>query len=243
MFDHVAIRVSDLTRSEHFYTTVLGALGHVPERDGQDLFWDEFYIGPTDAEHPVTRHLHVGLVAASREAVDRFDQAGVDAGYSSDGEPGERPQYRPGYYGAFLLDPDGNSVEAVHHDHVERGGVIDHLWIGVRDAERSFAFYELIAPYTGLRQGLAWEGARQLSGAGATFVLVAAGRQPTSGLHLAFPAPDQQTVRDFHAAALAAGHTDHGPPGERRQYHPGYFAAFVLDPDGTNVESVFHGGP
>ena len=243
MFDHVGISVSDRRRSEHFYRTVLGTLGLEPETDQHYISWDEFFIGSADAEHPATKHLHVGFVAWSREQVDRFHQVGVDAGFASDGDPGERPQYLPGYYGAFLLDPDGNSIEAVHHDQVRRGGVIDHLWIGVRDLERSFAFYKQIARHTGLREGAAWEGGRQLRGAWATFALVADGRPPTSGLHLAFPAPDRRTVEDFHAAALAAGGTDHGAPGERPQYHPGYFAAFVLDPDGTNVESVLHERP
>ena len=58
---------------------------------------------------------------------------------------------------------------------------------------------------------------------------------------MAFPAPDRQTVREFHQAAIAAGYRDNGGPGERPQYGPGYYAAFVLDPDGTNVESMVRG--
>ena len=63
---------------------------------------------------------------------------------------------------------------------------------------------------------------------------------PTVGLHVAFQAPDRATVDRFYEAAIAAGGRDNGPPGER-DYHPGYYAAFVLDPDGTNVEAVYHG--
>jgi len=240
MFDHVGVRASDMKRSEHFYRTVLGALGLDAQSNQEYVWWDEFIIGATDAEHPVTQHLHIGFVAWSREAVDRFHQAGVDAGYTSDGGPGERPQYLPSYYGAFLLDPDGNSIEAIHHDDVRRGGVIDHMWIGVRDLERAFAFYKVIARHTGLRVGVSWDGAHQMRGGWATFALVADGRPPTTGLHLAFQAPDRQTVEDFHAAATAAGYTDNGAPGPRPQYSPGYFGAFVLDPDGNNIESVFH---
>jgi catechol 2,3-dioxygenase-like lactoylglutathione lyase family enzyme len=69
---------------------------------------------------------------------------------------------------------------------------------------------------------------------------VTADGAPTTGLHLAFQAADEEAVRRFHQAALAAGGTDNGGPGERH-YHPGYYGAYVLDPDGNNVEAVFHG--
>jgi catechol 2,3-dioxygenase-like lactoylglutathione lyase family enzyme len=63
---------------------------------------------------------------------------------------------------------------------------------------------------------------------------------PASCVHLAFQAADQEAVRRFHQAALAAGGRDNGKPGER-PYHPGYYAAYVIDPDGNNIEAVFHG--
>jgi catechol 2,3-dioxygenase-like lactoylglutathione lyase family enzyme len=241
MLDHVGVRVSDLQRSERFYSTVLGALDLESERSHEYLWWDEFVIGAVDDEHPApTQHLHIGFVAWSREAVDRFHRVGVEAGFTSDGAPGERPRYLPGYYGAFLLDPDGNSIEAVNHAQVRRGGVIDHLWIGVRDLERSAAFYRLIARHTGLRAGELSDGALQMRGPWATLALVADGRPPTTGLHFAFTVPDRQTVAEFHAAAVAAGYPDNGAPGIRSRYSPGYFGAFVLDPDGNNVEAVVH---
>lgn len=242
MFDHVGVHVSDRQRSEAFYRCFLGALGIEPTHSGAGhIEWDDFALGETDGDHPVTRHLHVGFVADSREQVDLAWEAAVAAGYTDDGRPGERPQYDPTYYGAFLLDPDGNSVEAVHHDDVRRGGHIDHLWIGVSDLDASVAFYRTIARHAGLRLGSPASGRCQLRGAWATSAVVADGRPVTSGLHLAFPAPDARTVREFHEAALAAGYRDNGGPGERPQYHPGYFGAFVLDPDGNNIESVFHG--
>jgi catechol 2,3-dioxygenase-like lactoylglutathione lyase family enzyme len=240
VFDHIGVSVSDFKRSAHFYRTVLGVLGFESGSDEKYMWWEEFFIGATDAEHPATQHLHVGFAASSRDDVDRFHRAGVEAGYSSDGEPGPRPAYGPAYYGAFLLDPDGNSVEAVHNERPRSGVVVDHLWIGVHDLARSFAFYDLVAIHAGIYAGLNWEDARQFRGSQASFVLVADGRPPTSGLHLAFPAPDRETVQQFHAAAVGAGYTDHGAPGVRPQYSPGYYGAFVLDPDGTNVESVIH---
>jgi catechol 2,3-dioxygenase-like lactoylglutathione lyase family enzyme len=66
------------------------------------------------------------------------------------------------------------------------------------------------------------------------------GEPLTEHVHLAFPAPDRATVDEFHRVALAAGYRDNGAPGERPHYHPGYYGAFVIDPDGHNVEAVYH---
>ena len=115
MFDHVGIAVADLGASERFYRTVLSVLGVEPSHaDAELVEWDDWDIGAADHEHPVARGLHVGFRAPSRAAVDACWQAGIDAGYRGDGAPGPRADYGPDYYGAFLLDPDGNSVEAVH---------------------------------------------------------------------------------------------------------------------------------
>lgn len=189
--------------------------------------------------------LHLAFLAPTREIADAFWRAGTEAGHPSDGAPGPRPQYRPDYYGAFLLDPDGNSVEAAHHgDVTKRGeGHIDHLWVGVADLAASRAFYETIAPYAGLeaRDHAHLPDLVQFRGPdGGSCSFVADGRPVTRDLHLAFGAPDRATVDAFHRAATEAGYTDNGPPGERPEYHPGYYGAFVLDPDGTNVEVVFH---
>ena len=80
----------------------------------------------------------------------------------------------------------------------------------------------------------------RFSGPDLSFSLVDDERPLTEHVHMAFRAESDATVRAFHAAALAAGYTDHGGPGERAVYHPGYFGAFVLDPDGHNIELVNH---
>jgi catechol 2,3-dioxygenase-like lactoylglutathione lyase family enzyme len=243
MFDHVGVAVSDLAASERFYRTVLNTLGAEPSHADPGLVeWEEWAIGPTDREHPVTRGLHVGFRARARAQVDAFWRAGVEAGYRDDGAPGPRTQYDPAYYGGFLLDPDGNSVEAVCGD---RGmavpdGHVDHLWIRVRDPQASRRFYTTIAPHAGLRLTLDEPGRVQLSGPDYSFSLVRDERPLTEHVHLAFAARENDTVRAFHAAALAAGYTDNGAPGERTVYHPGYYGAFVLDPDGNNIELVNH---
>src|SRR3954453_13700204 len=108
MFDHVTIRVSDRAASERFYETVLGAIGvSKTASDEHYAEWDDFSLAHGDGP---TRALHVGFCAWSHEDVDAFWRAGVAAGYESDGEPGMRTQYSDDYYGAFLLDPDGNSA-------------------------------------------------------------------------------------------------------------------------------------
>jgi catechol 2,3-dioxygenase-like lactoylglutathione lyase family enzyme len=166
----------------------------------------------------------------------------VEAGYRDDGAPGLRTQYAPTYYGAFLLDPDGNSVEAVCGDFDEAApdGKVDHLWIRVRAPQVSRRFYTTIAPQAGLRLTYDEPDRVRLSGADYRFSLVRDDRPLTQHVHIAFSAQDDATVRAFHAAALAAGYENHGGPGERAVYHPGYYAAFVLDPDGHNVEVVNH---
>src|SRR3954451_19133319 len=241
MLDHVTLRVADLGASRAFYETVLATLGisSPTHADGDLVEWDDFGLSPATAEKPVTRRLHIGFGAPSREHVDAFWEAGKRAGYRDDGAPGPRPEYGPDYYGGFLLDPDGNSAEAVLHDGVRPLGHVDHLWIRVADVAAARAFYLTIASHAGLRPGTDEPDRAQFQGAGGSFSLVA-GREPTEHAHLAFPAPDITTVEAFHRAATEAGYADNGAPSERPEYHPGYHAAFVLDPDGNNVEVVFH---
>src|SRR2546427_8561875 len=111
MFDHVGIAVADLAASERFYRTVLSALGAEPSyADAGLVEWEDWAIGPTDREHPVTRGLHVGFRARDRAQVDAFWRAGIDAGYRDDGAPGPRTHYGPTYYGGFPPDPGGHSA-------------------------------------------------------------------------------------------------------------------------------------
>ncbi len=238
MFDHVDIRVSDFDASKRFYDTVLSVLDK--ERTATEegfAEWSAFSIHSDD--RPVTQRLHVAFFAP-RERVDAFHRAGVEAGFTSDGEPGPRPQYTPEYYGAFLLDPDGNSVEAVSVAGERKLGQIDHLWLRVADVAAATRFYETIAPHAGLEVRRHAADHTQLVGSRDSFSLLAG--EPTVNVHMAFPG-DNAAVDAFHAAAIAAGYEDNGAPGERPVYHPGYYGAFVLDPDGNNVEVVNHNRP
>jgi catechol 2,3-dioxygenase-like lactoylglutathione lyase family enzyme len=115
-----------------------------------------------------------------------------------------------------------------------RGRLIDHVHLVVRDLAASRRFYA--AALASLGREITFEGPGFFS---SDELFVSTG-EAISHVHLAFQTRDRDTVHRFHAAALAAGGRDHGGPGERR-YHPGYYAAFVLDPDGNNIEAVHHG--
>lgn len=124
----------------------------------------------------------------------------------------------------------------------------DHLSIGVEDLERAAAFYDAVLGALGHVR--LWRTARA-AGYGppgftgeAPFAIVHGGeaaKPPGRGSHIAFQAPSRDAVDRFHAAALAMGGVDEGPPGIREHYDPGYYAAFVRDPDGHRIEAVRHG--
>jgi catechol 2,3-dioxygenase-like lactoylglutathione lyase family enzyme len=239
MFDHVTIYVPDRDASTRFFDTVLVTLGVATSYQTSSFAeWDDFSLTHADDDHGRTHGLHVAFAAPTREQVDAFWQAGVEAGFEDDGPPGPRRQDLPDYYGSFLRSPDGNSIEAVHYDDVgNRSGIVDHVWVRVADLEASTAFYRLVAEAVGLR--LTEDGDRtSLHGDDGASISFVAG-EPTRHLHVAFGG-DNAAVDAFHASLTAAGHPDNGPPGERPRYHPGYYAAYVLDPDGNNVEVVNH---
>jgi catechol 2,3-dioxygenase-like lactoylglutathione lyase family enzyme len=242
VFDHVTIRVSNREASERLYEDVLRTLGIERSHTARDFTeWNDFSLTQADDEDPVTRRLHIGFVAPSRAHVDEFWRVGTEVGFRDDGAPGPRPQYRDDYYGAFLLDPDGNSVEAVHHGALRQGGAVDHLWIRVADVAASREFYEAVAPHAGFRLRHDSAERAQFAGSSGSFSLVAG--TPTEHVHMAFPADDDATVEAFYRAAIEAGYRDNGVPRERPIYHPGYFGAYILDPDGNNIEVVNHNRP
>lgn len=125
MIDHVGYAVSDFARSKAFFTATLAPLGYAlfreltPEMTGGTSHagfgadHPDFWIGT--GRPPVTG-LHLAFRAHSRATVDAFYKAALAAGGTDNGAPGLRPQYHPAYYGAFVLDPDGNNIEAVCHD-------------------------------------------------------------------------------------------------------------------------------
>ena len=113
VFDHIDLRATDYPESVRFYETVLAPLGipKLHEDEEGTCFTNLNVVGG----RPATRNLHLCFFAREKEHVDAFHRDGVEAGFRSNGGPGYR-DYAPGYYAAYLLDPDGNNVEALYRD-------------------------------------------------------------------------------------------------------------------------------
>ena len=240
MFDHITLGIADLAIASTVFVAVLGQLEIEQTTSTPSLsVWGNFALTPTDEEHPIARRVHVAFIAPTQAHVDRFAQAGIDAGLADDGPAGPRPQYADDYYAAFLKDPAGNSFEAVHRNGQRPRGIIDHVAIRVTDVEASTAFYSTIGPAAGLtiRRQAPDRTSLAVGTSDGSLSLIAG--EPTQNIHLAFSG-DADRVRRFHADATAAGYRSNGEPGERPRYHDGYYAAYVLDPDGNNIEVVNH---
>ncbi len=125
LIDHVQIVASDLEATKRFYKAVFEALEIPMGGEGPEFFWcDELFVSstrldPRNALAPIGP-MHLAFQARDRAMVERFHKAGLAAGATDDGAPGERAHYHPGYYAAFLIDPDGNYIEAVFHGPANR---------------------------------------------------------------------------------------------------------------------------
>jgi catechol 2,3-dioxygenase-like lactoylglutathione lyase family enzyme len=240
VFDHITLRVPDLAVATRAFRSLLDQL-QIEQTTSTPSFsvWGNFALTQTDDEHPIAQRFHLAFIAPTPAHVDRFWRSGVDAGFADDGPAGPRPNYAEDYYAAFLKDPAGNGFEAVHRDGERPNGNIDHVAIRVNDVEASTSFYSTIGAAAGLTvRRQAADRAAFSVGASDGSLLVIAG-EPTQSVHIAFSGEDDD-VRRFHADATAAGYRSNGEPGERPRYHEGYYAAFVLDPDGNNIEVVNH---
>ena len=118
LIDHIHLVVRDLEASRKFYDVVFEALGFKIEGEGPDFFWiDELFVSTAQskaAAGTLTGRHHLAFQAKDKATVEAFHKAGLKAGGEDNGAPGERP-YHPGYYAAFLIDPDGNNIEAAYH--------------------------------------------------------------------------------------------------------------------------------
>ncbi len=118
LIDHVQLVVKDLAASKRFYKAVFGVLCIPLGGEADDYLWaDELFISNKEsqaAQGALTGRVHLAFQGKSRDVVEKFHKAALAAGGHDNGAPGERP-YHPGYYGAFVLDPDGNNIEVVYH--------------------------------------------------------------------------------------------------------------------------------
>lgn len=123
LVDHIQLVTRDLDKSKRFYAAVLGVFGVPIGGEGPGFFWaDEIFVSSKDspaAHGELTGRMHFAFQAKDRATVDRFHAVGLEAGGHDNGKPGPR-NYHPGYYAAFLTDPDGNNVEAVYHGPAKR---------------------------------------------------------------------------------------------------------------------------
>jgi len=120
LIDHVHLIAADLAKAKRFYSAVLGALGRGIEGEGDGYFWsDELFVSTADEHARGPTRVHLAFQAPDEVTVQRFHAAGLAAGGTDNGAPGLRA-YHPGYYGAFVIDPDGNNIEAVFHGRAER---------------------------------------------------------------------------------------------------------------------------
>ena len=123
LIDHVHLVVPDLAATRRFYAAIFEVLQIPLGGEGDDFFWaDELFVSTPDSEAAqgkLTGRHHLAFQAQSRAVVDAFHRAALAAGGKDNGAPGERP-YHPGYYAAFVLDPAGNNIEAVHHGDAKR---------------------------------------------------------------------------------------------------------------------------
>ncbi|MET0355743.1 MAG: VOC family protein [Cellvibrio sp.] len=123
LIDHIQLVVKNLPASQKFYTAVFNVLDIPIGGTGDDFFWaDELFVSTKESEaaqgHLTGRH-HLAFQASGPDVVDAFYKAALENGGKDNGKPGERP-YHPGYYAAFVLDPDGNNIEAVYHGKAKR---------------------------------------------------------------------------------------------------------------------------
>ncbi|SMF09873.1 Catechol 2,3-dioxygenase [Tistlia consotensis] len=255
--DGITLGYRDRARAQAFYAAALAPLGMgaLVEREAEVGFGRPgaapvaWLLRPFNGLPPTWGNgTHVAFLAGSREAVEGFYKAGLAAGGLDEGAPGLRLHYADDYYAAYLRDPDGNKLQAVHYLGGDPATVeaepFSHITLGCNDLERGRAFYDPVMASLGLarvvdepdlsygygRAGsrLPWVYAhRTFDGRPATWA---------NGFEVVWQADDPRQVEAWHAAGLANGGFDEGAPGPR-SYRPGYFGAYLRDPDGNKLHA------
>jgi len=261
MFTHFTLGTNDRPRAEAFYAAVMPLLGLKLVKSVEAFFAygaDEqappwLVINPPFDALPATwsNGFHIALRAKDEAAVRGFHAAALAAGGRDEGPPGLRAAYAADYFAAYVRDPDGNKLQAVHYRDGRRAGpcgdVVSHITLGSNDLERSTAFYEGLLAVLGIERQPGEETPGEdlafgLAGMQLPIVFIQEpfdGRPATwgNGAQVSFDASSRADVRAFHEAALSLGGSDEGEPGLRPRYHAAYFAAYVRDPDGNKLQA------
>ena len=230
----------DRPASERFYSTVLGTLGIEQTYSDEELVeWgDDFALSPAGGERPVTPPAPHRVRRALARLVDRFWTVGTEAGYETMGRLGLGRSTARTTTVASCSTPTATALGAVHHALTPPGTGIDHVWMRIADVGAARRFYETIAPHAGSKvRGLGEDHLQCVAATGSLSLVV--GERPSENVHIAFGSSDE-AVDAFHRTAISAGYRNNGEPGERPEYRPGYYGAFVLDPDSSNIEVVCH---
>lgn len=266
MFSHITLGTNDLARAEVFYGAVGSTLGmplQSVDHDEGDLRIARsdqrstplIVCRPFDDQPASSGNgFHIAFMAESQEMVDKFYATALAYGGSDEGQPGLRSIYAPDYYAAYVRDPDGNKLQAVHYIDGRKtgatGDVISHITLGHAGFEQAYCFYENLLAQLGIVD-IPEEAYPSLAGFGIPgyrtpiiYLQPPYDRHPPSfgnGTHVAFTAADRDAVDRFHEVALAHGGRSDGEPGLRPHYAASYYAAYVRDQVGTKLQAVCRG--
>ena len=244
------IGVADTARARAFYGSLFGwRFEPVPAGDGFEITTPNIRGGMHGDDAGAAPYVFFEVREMER-ALDRVRELGGTV-EESDVEGYDENISR---FGRFkLCRDDQGSPFGLHQspaaegkevpESASRRPTIDHITLLARDLVASRRFYEAVLAPLGLGLEFEQEGLLAFGSGEGGRLIIYAGERPAGGVHLAFSAPDREAVVAFHAAALEAGGRDNGAPGLRPEYHSGYYGAYVLDPDGNNVEAVHHTVP
>lgn len=270
MLSHFTLGSNNLTRAQQFYTPVMAVLGQSLLESSDEYCYRHYGLSFDSYPHlfvclpinelPATwsNGFHIAFHAQTTTAVDAFHAAAIANGGSDDGPPGLRTHYNDDYYAAYVRDPDGNKLQAVHYqngrDPGHTGDVVSHITLGVHEFERDRAFYSDILGEIGYVERPDQSGTHDGSQDTAfgfedgdlPLVYIQSpfdGRPATwgNGIHTAFHAPSRHAVDRFHALALQHGGVCEGPPGLRPHYSANYYGAYVRDLVGNKLQAVYRG--